>query len=235
MRTRREESTIYDRKENRMTKPERHFELGKTFLYAMLAGLVIALGGTVFLSVENKVLGSVFFAVGLFTICTFGFFLFTGKVCYIFEQNRKYALNLLPIWLGNLAGTWMAARLLLFTRVAPALRDRAASLCETKLADAPFSIFLLAVFCNILIFIAVDGFQKNPHELGKYLGLFFGVTVFILCGFEHCVANMFYFSLAGAWSAKTFGYLLIMTLGNSIGGFLIPVIRSLCTKFGSQN
>lgn len=225
-----EYNTKNERGSEQVSKPQGGAKLIQTFLYAMLAGMSIAIGGTVFLSVENKVLGALFFAVGLFAVCTFGFNLFTGKVCYVFEKDRSYAVSLLPIWLGNLAGTWLTAGLLLFTRVAPALRERAAGLCETKLADGLLSIFILAVFCNILIFIAVDGFQKNPHELGKYLALFFGVTVFILCGFEHCVANMFYFSLAGMWSGKTLLYILVMTLGNSAGGVLIPLIRKLCAK-----
>ena len=53
----------------------------KTFVYAILAGVSIAIGGTVFLSVENKMIGALLFTVGLFTVCTFGFNLFTGKVC----------------------------------------------------------------------------------------------------------------------------------------------------------
>ena len=51
--------------------------------------------------------------------------------------------------------------------------------------------------------------------------------VFILCGFEHCVANMFYFSVANAWSGKTVLYLLVMTLGNSCGGLILPLCRKL--------
>ncbi len=197
----------------------------KTFVYGVLAGVSIALGGTAFLSVENKALGALFFTVGLFTVCTFGLNLFTGKVCYVFERDPRYAGDLVLIWLGNLLGTWLTAALLGLTRVGPALRERAASLCDAKLNDGPLSLFILAIFCNILIFIAVDGFGKNPHELGKYLALFFGVTVFILCGFEHCVADMFYFSMAGAWSLKALGYLLIMTFGNAVGGVLLPLLR----------
>ncbi|MCM1441307.1 MAG: formate/nitrite transporter family protein, partial [Roseburia sp.] len=87
------------------------------------------------------------------------------------------------------------------------------------------SLFILGVLCNILIFIAVDGFKNNPHELGKYLSLFFGVTVFILCGFEHCVADMFYFTAAGAWSADALVRLLVITLGNAVGGVLLPLCR----------
>ena len=78
---------------------------------------------------------------------------------------------------------------------------------------------------SILMFIAVDGFKNNPHEVGKYIGIFLGVTVFILCGFEHCVANMFYFSAANAWSGKALLYLLVMTLGNTCGGVSIPLCR----------
>ena len=97
----------------------------------------------------------------------------------------------------------------------------ALGICETKLGDDPFSILILAVFCGILMYVAVDGFKSKENPLI----LIFCVSVFILCGFEHCIANMFYFSLAGVWSAKTFGYLLVMTLGNSLGGMLIPALK----------
>ena len=201
----------------------------KTFLYGVAAGICIAIGGTVFLSVENKVIGALFFTVGLFTICTFGLNLFTGKVCYLFENDRRYALQLIPIWLGNLAGTWLTAMLLQQTRIA-GISARAAEMCESKLNDSLLSIFILSVFCNFLIFIAVDGFRNNPHEVGKYLALFFGVMVFILCGFEHCVANMYYFTMGGAWSGRAVLYLLVMTVGNAVGGVIGPLARKVLSR-----
>ena len=73
--------------------------------------------------------------------------------------------------------------------------------------------------------MAVQGYKNNPHELGKYLSILFGVTVFILCGFEHCVANMFYFSVAWVWSPKAVVYILIMTAGNAVGGVAVPLLR----------
>ena len=202
----------------------------KIFISGMMAGLAISLGGTVFLSVDSKLIGALAFTVGLFSVCTRGLALYTGRVCYLFENDRAYALDLPIIWLGNLAGTFLTAQILLQTRIAPILREKAAGLCETKLSDDLLSIFILAVFCNILIFIAVDGFRQNPHELGKYLALFFGVVVFILCGFEHCVANMYYFSVAGAWSAKTLLYVLVMTAGNSVGGLLLPLLHRFVSR-----
>ncbi len=202
----------------------------KIFISGMMAGLAISLGGTVFLSVDSKIIGALAFTVGLFCVCTRGLALYTGRVCYLFENDRAYALDLPFIWLGNLAGTFLTAQILLQTRIAPILREKAAGLCETKLSDDLLSIFILAVFCNILIFIAVDGFRQNPHELGKYLALFFGVVVFILCGFEHCVANMYYFSVAGAWSAKTLLYVVVMTAGNSVGGLLLPLLHRFVSR-----
>ena len=76
-----------------------------------------------------------------------------------------------------------------------------------------------------MIYIAVDGFKNNPHEIGKYLALFFGVTVFVLCGFEHCVANMFYITVAGRWSVYALIFILVNTLGNAVGGLMLPVLK----------
>lgn len=204
----------------------------KTFAYAFLAGISISIGGTVFLSVENHVVGAMFFAIGLFVICTFRFNLFTGRVAYVFENNISYALELIPIWIGNLLGCFLTANAEILTRRGDILREKALELCQAKLDDNLLSIFILSFFCNILVFIAVDGFKNNEHELGKYISVFFGVMVFILCGFEHCVANMYYFSMAGVWSFKTLLYVLVMTLGNSCGGILIPLIRRW--KLGSR-
>ena len=197
----------------------------KVFLSAVLAGLCVGYGGIVFLSLENKVIGAAAFTIGLFVICTFGFHLFTGKVCYVFQNSRNYAIDLPIIWLGNLAGTGLSAGCAKLTRLAPALQEKAASLCQIKLDDSLFSLFLLGILCNILIYIAVEGYKSNPHELGKYLSLFFGVMIFILCGTEHCVADMFYFWMAGLWSGRAILSVLIITLGNAVGGVLFATLH----------
>ncbi|MBO8463898.1 MAG: formate/nitrite transporter family protein [Firmicutes bacterium] len=197
-----------------------------SFFYSILAGVSISIGGTVFLSLDNKIVGSIFFSLGLFAVCTFGFNLFTGKVGYIFEQKPSYLLFLLQVWVGNLIGSLIVGYSLRLTRIS-GISEKAKALCDVKLGDSPLSIFILAIFCNILMFIAVDGFKTNQHEIGKYIGVFMCVIVFILCGFEHCVANMFYFSIAGVWNGHTILYLLIMTLGNACGGVLIPLARRL--------
>lgn len=201
----------------------------KIFISSILAGLCIGFGGIAFLSIENKTVGALFFTVGLFCVCGFGLHLFTGKVCYTFNESLSYALTLPLIWLGNLAGTGIAAFAVRFSRIS-AISQRAASLCEVKLGDSLLSLFILGVLCNIFIYIGVDGYKNCPHETGKYLSLFFGVMVFILCGFEHCVADMFYFWLSGMWSLKAVLCLIIITLGNFAGGVLFPVVRRFLAK-----
>ena len=202
----------------------------KTFLLAVLAGLSISIGGIVFLSCESKVAGAIFFTIGLFTVCTFGLNLFTGKVCYALDNKAFYILDLILIWCGNFIGCILTGLAMRLTRVAPTLIETAQGVCEKKLSGSPLSTIILGLFCNICIYIAVDGYRNNPHEIGKYLALLFGVTVFILCGFEHCVANMFYFSMAGIFTGNMIVFLLLNTLGNIIGGLLIPCMFKIIKK-----
>ena len=202
----------------------------KTLIYSILAGACIALGGTVFLMVDNNILGSLFFTIGLFTICTFGFNLYTGKVCYALDNKADYILTLVLIWFGNLLGTMIIALLEKFTRTGSKLFENAQALADVKLNDSMISLFILGIFCNVCIYIAVDGFKNNPHELGKYLSLFFGVMVFIICGFEHSVADMYYISMASAWSGHAVLSIIVISLGNAVGGLAIPVCKKLAEK-----
>ena len=73
------------------------------------------------------------------------------------------------------------------------------------------------------MFIAVDGYKKCQNPIL----LFICVAVFILCGFEHCIADMFYFSMANAWSLTSFIDILIITLGNGIGAIFIPLSKKI--------
>lgn len=194
------------------------------FLRALVTGALIAVGGTVYLSCDNKYIGAFLFGTGLFVILNFSLALFTGKVGYAVENKTSYIADLAVIWLGNFAGTFITAELVRCTRIS-AISEKASALCDIKMNDTPLSIFILAVFCGMLMFIAADGYKIINNGTGKALTIFLPVMVFILSGFEHCIANMFYFSLAGAWTPRSFGYLIIMSLGNAAGGILIPLAR----------
>lgn len=200
----------------------------EVFLKAILAGIFIGIGGTAYLMVDTKIIGALLFSVGLFAICTMKFNLFTGKVCYALNNGFDYNINLILIWVGNLIGTFLVGFLESFTSLD--IQQKAIKLCEAKLDQSLLSAFILAFFCNILIYLAVEGFSSNKDSLGKYLSILFGVVVFIMCGFEHCVANMYYFSVAGMWSIQTIMCILIMTIGNALGGLFIPFILKVVSK-----
>lgn len=199
----------------------------RTFAYGVMAGFFVSIGGTAFLSIENRVVAALFFTTGLFAISNYGFNLFTGKVCYLLDNGPGYLWDLALIWLGNLGGTLIATALLGLTRVHPALAETAAPLVTAKLGDGLLSVFVLSVFCNVLIFIAVDGYRIIPDALGKYLALFLGVAVFAISGFEHCVANMYFISLTGSWSADAVLFIIVNTVGNSLGGLLVPAVKKI--------
>ena len=202
------------------------FKSLKDYILGILAGICISIGGTAFLASSNKAVGALFFTVGLFIILTFKFNLFTGKVCYAFDNKPSYLISLILIWLGNFTGAFLTGSLLRATRLVD-LQAKCEVVANTKLNDNLLSIFILAILCNILIYVAVHGFNNFEQPIIKVLALFFGVSVFVLCGFEHCVANMFYFSFAGVWSWQTFFYLVVMTEGNIVGGLFIPLISKL--------
>ena len=194
---------------------------------AILGGMGVGIGGVVYLSVENKIVGAFLFTIGLFIIMTTGLNLFTGKVAYIFDRSPNYLITVLMIYIGNFIGTGLVGWLMPMTRYGSGLVAAANTIVDAKLSDNFVSIFILAAFCNFVIFAACDGYHQVKHELGKYIGLFLGVAVFILCGFEHCIANMFYFTISGRWNGTTVVYLAVMTLGNIVGGVFTPLVRRL--------
>ena len=185
---------------------------------AVIAGGLIGMGGTVYLSQQNPVVGSCLFAIGLFTIVIFQLQLFTGKIGYLPMQK--------PVYLIELAITWMVRN----SRIYEGMAEKVQTIAATKLNDDFLSIFLLAVFCGMLMFIAVDIFKNQTGSTIRTVGVFIPVMVFILSGFEHVIANMYYFSLAGVWSGHCLLSIIVMTLGNSVGGMIIPLYLKLFSE-----
>ena len=199
-------------------------------LLSFVAGVLIAIGGTVFLSCESKYLGALLFSVGLFFIVEGKYKLYTGAIGYLLDNKKEDNFQLFTILIGNFLGTFLIANILKVTRLAHTLLIKSEELVSIKLNDSWYSILFLSFMCGILIYLGVDNFKKSLNNFSKVLGIIFCVVVFIISGFEHCVANMFYFSLASVWSFKAILYILIMIIGNSLGGLLIPSIIKISKK-----
>lgn len=173
----------------------------------------------IYLILENKTVGAIFFTLGLFLVLTRKYHLFTGKVANLVEEGPKYSLDLLIIWLGNFAGAFI---MMLLTRYSKLnyLTEAAKTVSNNKLSQDYLSAFLLAILCGIIIYLAVDNFNKNEHHVGKYSGLFVLIPTFIICGFEHCVANMYYLLLAGEINIQSMVFLIIVSIGNTVGSVI---------------
>jgi formate/nitrite transporter FocA (FNT family) len=120
------------------------------FLRAVAAGITIGIGGVVFLTVDIKIVGALMFTVGLYTICVQELNLFTGKVGYLPNREPAYIIDLEIIWIGNFCGTYLAALAVKGTRAA-GIAETAQAICTTKLNDNLLSLFLLGIFCGMLI------------------------------------------------------------------------------------
>ena len=187
----------------------------KRIVSGITAGLCISLGGTVFLAAENKVVGAVAFTIGLLSICRYGLSLYTGKVGYLFEKHDGEAFSVLFLGLlGNLIGTVVCG--LLMRKCLPAVGEKAAAVCAAKLEKDALTVFLLGCFCGILVYIAVNLFRDK----NTVLGILIGIPVFILSGFEHSVADMFYLAAAGEFSLRALVFILLVLAGNSAGALL---------------
>ena len=192
----------------------------KAFFLAIAAGIFIGIGGTVLLSCDNRYMGAGLFTVALLSICMMGLFLYTGKVGFLVDAHGVADLCSVGAGLlGNAAGTFLAAASVGLIR--PALRTGVQTLVEGKLQQLPYQTLLSGVMCGILMYTAVYVFREKNSSLG----ILFCVPVFILAGFEHSIADMFYFILAGCFSWHSLCFLLLVILGNSIGGMLIPLLR----------
>ena len=184
-----------------------------TLKKSIIGGFLIGFGGTVYLNMDKRSVAAFLFGLGLFTIINFELNLYTGKIGYLSKENwREILLTLI----GNFIGTNLFAFLVLQTRLAGKLKEAVAPAVELKLSDNLLSTFILAIFCGILMSIAVGTFKKLPNILGT-LAVFLCVAVFILAGFEHCVANMFFFALSSS-PADYLLTLLVAIAGNSLGG-----------------
>ncbi len=183
------------------------------FIKSIYAGLMIGLGGIVYLSVENKVIGSLLFSFGLLTIVTQGFCLYTGKIGFVKECKELFHMPIIII--GNFIGTFIVA----FFMKATHPNIDSLQLVHKKLSNNMLHIFILSMFCGALMYLAIDNYNKSKN----IIFIIAPVMIFILSGFEHSIANMFYFNFAGIYSFKAFSYLLVMLIGNGVGAKLFSL------------
>lgn len=220
----------------------------KLIVLGMLAGAFIALAGvgatTAAVNVAGsagKFLGACVFPVGLAMVLLAGSELFTGNNLIIISVLSKEASfggmirNWILVYIGNLIGAIIVALLVVYGHTASlfgnGLAEAMASTASAKVSMSFSDAFIRGICCNFLVCIAVWINFAAKDVAGKFWGLFMPIMLFVLCGFEHCVANMYYIP-AGIFANSAYGLgkegltwgaffvknLLPVTLGNIVGG-----------------
>ncbi len=193
--------------------------IGKMIALAILAGAFIALAGvgstTVSVSIEQaslgKFLGACVFPAGLAMVLLAGSELFTGNCLLaipLLQREIRFGgmlKNWLFVYIGNLVGALLIAAAVVYSHTPALFADgEAVSVLSTAVTKTSLTFgdaFLKGILCNFLVCIAVWIAFAAKDVVGKIVGLFFPIMLFVLCGFEHSVANM-YFIGAGLF-AKT--------------------------------
>ena len=208
----------------------------ETFILAIAAGLCIGIGSVVFLFIENPIIGSFLFAIGLLTILVFRFNLYTGMVGYLtknlYMKKWKYILTIKIVYIGNFIGSSLTAILIRLTNLDPDIILKCNNIVNSKLDETWYGLLILGLFCGIMMYIAVDTYKNRINIDNHFLCsaiIIICVMVFILAGFEHSIADIFYFVMSGRLKESVVPLLLI-TLGNSIGSNVIPLILKLIKK-----
>ncbi len=218
----------------------------KTFLLAIMAGAFIAFAGVgaTFGNVyANKVVGAAIFPGGLAMVILAGSELFTGNCLLIMPllqgriKGTDLVKNLAIVYLGNLVGAVLVSAITVFSGAFDSISQTVIATATAKANLQFFPAFLKGVACNVLVCLAVwMGFSAETAG-GKILAIFFPILIFVVAGFEHSVANMFYLP-AGFFSVLKSGTdantltvggalinnLLPVTLGNIVGGMAIGIV-----------
>lgn len=183
----------------------------RTLQSSILAGICIGIAGFVYLA-EKSIIGAVLFAFGLLAVVHYRLKLYTGTAGF-FKKGELG--NLFLILLGNIIGCLAVA---LIARCSPMpLQDTAQGILEGRLAVGPLRGGILAIGCGFIMTTAVNFGRQD-----KYLPLLFGVPLFIMCGFPHCIADAFYYLCVPLdfWASHLWDILLFyiaIVLGNFIG------------------
>lgn len=221
------------------TKIEKKFKV--LLLQGIMAGMFIAIGAIAYINVYAKTsdpgighfLASAVFPVGIMTILVLGFELVTSNVLAtigvyskIFKL-RKVLKMLAIVWLANLVGSVLIALLAkganMFT---PQMVSVINAMAETKVNLSFWEMFLRGVLCNILVCSGVMMALTSKDSISKMAAVWLSIVVFLLCGAEHIVANMFYLPMAYLVGAdiSILGIIynfIFVSAGNYVGGAII--------------
>lgn len=204
------------------------------FKSSILAGITIGIAGWGYLANSN-IIGAILFSFGLLTVVSYKMKLYTGTAGFVDFKNEngktviaKPILELLLVLGGNIIGCLLVG---LLARLSPMdLTGSAQKILEGRLAIGAIRGGLLAIGCGFIMTTAVTFARK-----GQYLPLLFGVPLFIMCGFPHCVADAYYYlTVPFDYIANNFSDVLLFYIAIVFGNFIGCNLYRLIMKSNPQ-
>lgn len=194
------------------------------YLKMYLAGVCIGIGGFIYLSVQNPLIGAIFFSFGLLTIMEQKYILYTGKIgkfvnsYYLFDRCmwRSVVIYLLILVFNFLgAGTVGLITHFLNNSISPDFMVR--------VNNGLGHTFIASIMCGILMYLAVTTTNKILTSAA--------VAIFILCGFEHCIADFYYWSINPVFNTDVLWFFVVCVLGNSVGAICFNGLNNFNKKW----
>jgi len=208
--------------------------------------------------IAQVVLGALF-PIGLILVVLTGAELFTGDAMFApmaIAQGHIKMGGLIKlcifVYIGNLIGSlfmalmlslgpyvsWSAAGVATVT----AFGTRAIAIATAKVsytgALGILSCFLKGIVCNWLVCLALFIGIAAQEVISKIFAIWLPIFCFVACGFEHCIANMFFISagimtnlVTGVgltdvlnWGTMWTNNVIWSTLGNIVGAVILIVV-----------
>lgn len=213
------------------------------FFLGVLAGMYIALGGASSTIVNNlgkgfnpqitKILVGLTFTIGIVAVVVGGAELVTGNILMFgatLDKRTKLGnllYNWLKVYLYNFIGALLIVAIVFYSNIlSDGTKELFVNIYNAKTSQGFLELFVKGIGCNILVCLSVWLATASKEITAKVFASAFPVAIFIICGFEHCVANMFYLPIAMMISgtcdmAAMFHNLIPVTLGNIVGGMIL--------------
>ncbi|HSQ89726.1 formate/nitrite transporter family protein [Romboutsia sp.] len=226
-------------------------ETKSCILLGILAGIFIGFGGLgnilIGQTISNidpglgRFVGAIIFPVGLMLVVICGAELFTGNCLMtlaIMESKitmEQMLKNWALVYVANFIGSLLLVLVVFYSgTLSGDAAIKAMAIAESKAGLTVVQAFLRAILCNMIVVLAVWMATAGRDIVSKIFACWFPIMLFVLCGFEHSIANMFFMPMGMMLGANVtvvhlITNLVVVTLGNIVGGaIIVPFIYHHC-------
>lgn len=184
---------------------------------SFFAGVLIGIGALINTRCTNQFIGAFLFSFGLLVILNMEGLLYTGRIGYFnLKDDIRYQIGqYIEILLCNMIGVLSIAMLSINTN---------SQVFLTKLSHNILYTFTSSILCGIMMYLAVELWRNKKCNLYVIMA----IMIFVLGGFDHCIANMYYWGInpVQACQPRAILFFIVNITGNTIGSLLMRYISS---------